>query len=502
MEWMKEGLKLLISRSDKEQKEFEKYNSMLVLSRIRLISLANIFLSAFWAYMDWTIINHGADPIYSVTLISMHIISVVVSAVFLIFYKWVIRKKENKNFRIISITSKVYVFLYILFGAASSINSQRYTGNIYSYLILALIAAVAFTLKPSVMLFAFAVNHIIFLVGIGILCNDPHLFLAKAVNATVLSGAAFLLGFIFYRHRMMEFFYRKKLMENEENFKKLFYVNPYPVFITRLEDGKIIEANKKACKLMGAEVESLDCFNGIDGYIKNDSRLLLEEELKQHSSTFSRIAEYDFNGKRKWVTANHEIIDYHGEKCILTGIMDITEIRKAEEELSHYASIDSLTGIMNRRIGLKKLEELLEESKEEFLEFVLCFLDINNLKFVNDTYGHSEGDRYIQALCRMIKNKLDEEDLFFRIGGDEFIIVFAKKNNSQAENIWNEIKKQFDESNIQEELPYNIMASHGLFYFCSGMDIDLEQMIERADKMMYKEKQRTKKEYQLNEEKE
>lgn len=500
MEWMKEGLKLLISRSGKDQKEFEKYNNMLVLSRIRLISLANIFLSGFWAYMDWAIIKNGAGQIYSVTLIVMHIISVIASAAFLIFYKWVIRRGENKNFRVIYMTSEIYVFLYILFGAVSSINSQRYTGNIYSYIILVLIAAIAFTLRPSVMLFEFGVNHVIFLMGIGSLCKDPNLLLAKLVNSTVLAGAAFLLGFIFYRHRMMEFFYKKKLMENEENFKKLFYVNPYPVFITRLEDGKIIEANKRACELMGTEAEGLDSFNGIDGYIKDDSRQALEEELKEHSSTFNRIVEYDFNGKRKWVTANYEIIDYHGEKCILTGIMDITEIRKAEEELSHYASTDSLTGIMNRRMGLKKLGELLEEAKEEFLEFVLCFLDINNLKSVNDTYGHSEGDRYIQTICSIIKNKLNEEDIFFRIGGDEFIIVFSKKDNCQAENIWNEIKKQFDESNTQEEFPYNIMASHGLFYFCTGMDIELEQIIEKADKIMYEEKQMFKKEYQINDE--
>ena len=52
MEWIKEGLKLLISSSDKEQIEFEKYNSLLVLSRIRLISQATIFLAIFWAYMD------------------------------------------------------------------------------------------------------------------------------------------------------------------------------------------------------------------------------------------------------------------------------------------------------------------------------------------------------------------------------------------------------------------------------------------------------------------
>lgn len=492
MEWMKEEFKLLINHSDKEEKEFEKYNSLLVLSRIRLISLANIFLSFFWAYMDWEIVKNGADRRYSITLITMHLLSVVVSVMFLIYYKWATRR--NRNYNIIYISLKVYVFLYILFGAISSINSQRYTGNIYSYIILCLIAAVAFSLKPSFMLLAYGINHMIFLAGLGVLSKDVNLFLAKLSNATVLAGAAALLGFIFYRHRMMEFLYRKKLVENKENFKKLFYVNPYPVFITRLEDGKIIEANKRACSLMGISAESLDKFNGIDSYIKNDSRLALQEELKEHNSTFNRIVEYNFKGRQMWVTANYELIDYHGEKCILTGIMDITEIRKAEEELSHYAFVDSLTGILNRRMGYKKLEELMEEAKSDFQEFVLCFLDINNLKYVNDTYGHGEGDRYIITFCNMIKNKLCEEDLFFRMGGDEFIIVFRNKNKSQAEKIWAELIKQFEDKNKQGEFSYQIMASHGLFYYRTGMDIDLEQMIETADKLMYEEKQRLKEE--------
>lgn len=94
MEWMREGLKLLISRSDKEQKEFEKYNSLLVLSRIRMISLADIFLLIFGACMDWIIVKNGVDRIYSVTLIVMHIISVVASAAFLIFYNLAISKRE------------------------------------------------------------------------------------------------------------------------------------------------------------------------------------------------------------------------------------------------------------------------------------------------------------------------------------------------------------------------------------------------------------------------
>lgn len=495
MEWIKEGLKFLKSYTDDDQKEFEIYNSLMVLSRIRLISLATLFLSVFFACLDWNIVRSGADRIYCITLIVMHIISAFASALFLIFYNKIIGKGGKKNYRIICTVPKVYVFLYILYGAAGSINSQRYTGNIYTYIILVLIAAVAFTLKPLYMMFAFGVNHVIFLTGLNLLRGDKDILITKQSNATVLAGAALLLGVIFYRHRLMDFLFRKELKENEENFKRLFFVNPYPVFITRLKDGKVIEASKRACSLMGIKKEELDSFNSLDWYIGDNSRLALLEELKEHDSTYNRIVEYDFRGKRMWVTANYELIDYRGEKCILTGIMDITEIRKTEEELSHYASTDVLTGIMNRRMGLKKLDELMEETKEEVLEFVLCFLDINNLKYVNDTYGHGEGDRYIITLCNLIQKEIGEDDLFFRMGGDEFIIVFRNRDIPQVEEIWGRLTRKFYEVNPDKSVPCTIAASHGLFYYRSGMEMDAEQIIEYADKQMYEEKIKVKKEY-------
>lgn len=495
MHWIMERIKFFKNHSGKEQEEFDRHNSRVVLERIRIISLATIFLSLFWAYMDWSIIKNGADRIYTVTLVAGHSISVAASAAILIFYNKLIGMRDNDKYPRLYRILKLYVFLYLLMGTVSSINSQSYTGNIYSYIILSLVVAVAIALNPTYMLFSYGINHVIFLTGIGLLNNDVDQFLVKTMNSTVLIVVAFLLSLVFYRHRMVEFLYQKELMENEENFKKLFYVSPYPAFLTRLEDGKVVEANKRARGLLEIDSEGLLSSHGMDCFIKNDGILALQEELMEHNSTYNRITEYDFNGKHMWVTANYELVDYHGEKCILTGIMDITEIRQAESELNHYASTDTLTGILNRRMGIKKLEELLAESKEKHLEFVLCFLDIDHLKKINDTYGHGEGDRYILIVCDIIKRNLHEEDVFFRMGGDEFIMILKGQNISRAEKIWGQIQRQFRECNRKGESPYNIMASHGLFYYHSGMDAELDYIIEKADKQMYKEKQKSRKEY-------
>ncbi len=495
MKWIVEELKLLVKRFGEEQKEFEQYNSLLVLSRIRLISYAAMYISFFWVYMDWKFWINGAGPSYLLTLIVMHIASVIASAAFLVLYNKYLVKSTNPY--LLFYSARIYVFLYILYGALASINSQRYFENIYSYLILSLIAAVAFTLRPLFMFFAFVINHIIFLIGMQTYINDKSIYLTKYVNSTVLIGAAFLIGYIFYRHRMQDFINNKKIRENEEMLKKLFYVNPYPVYITRLEDGTIIEANKRACSMLGISTDTEDPFNKIDGFMDRDNKLAVEKELQERNSVFDKIVEYEFNGKQMWVTANYEMIDYHGEKCILTGIMDITEIHKAEEELSHFASSDSLTGILNRRMGLIKLHELIEKAKKEYLEFVVCFLDINNLKYVNDSFGHAEGDRYILTLCGLINSMLSDKDIFFRLGGDEFIIVCRDKNKHQVEYFWTKVMECLEEKNQKEELPYHIMASHGVYYYCSGMDLDVNRIIDLADQQMYEEKQKHRKEYTL-----
>lgn len=470
----------------KEQIDFERYNSLIVLSRIKLISTAVVFLSFLFIYFDWTIVRIGTDRSYQNTLICMHLFCLIASALFLIFYKQIVRSAREGKQRFACYISQIYFFLYVLIGALSSVNSQRYTGNIYSYIILSLIAGAVLTLKPVVMVLSYLISHAVFLYGISLFNEDAGQAITKQFNATIMIATSLFMSIMFYKHRMKEYFTRQKLKESEENFKKLFYANPYPVFITRLEDGSVIKASKRAINLMGLSEEETEEYNTIGWYIQEENRLSLLEELKNNSSVYNRIVAYDFKGKRMWVTANYELIDYHGEKCILTGIMDITEIHMAEEELSRQASTDVLTGIMNRRMGMIKLEELMVKGQKNFVEFVLCFVDINDLKKINDSLGHGEGDRYLKTFCNQTKDKIGEKDLFFRMGGDEFIIIFLNKSLSQAEIKWSEIAEHLGK--------YDISASHGMAYYSSGMELELEDVIERADKRMYAEKLNYKKE--------
>lgn len=318
--------------------------------------------------------------------------------------------------------------------------------------------------------------------------DDLHMISVKQFNATILIGIAIIFSQFFYRLRINDFVIKMKLRESEENFKKLFYVNPFPVFITRRSDGKIIKASDKALKLIKISEEDLDQFHNFSLQIKEDSRTQLLEEFKQKTSVYNRIVEYEINGKSLWVTANYELIIYCGEECILTGLMDITQIREVEEELSGYAFTDDLTGVLNRRMGIKKIDELIQKAKSDYIDFVLCFLDMNDLKSINDSYGHGEGDNYIKAFCSTVVEELRKDDIFFRMGGDEFIIIFIDLPPAKVEIIWNKIMDRFNLNSKNMNISVSRAASHGLFHYKSGMDITVEEMIEKADKYMYKEK--------------
>ncbi len=396
-----------------------------------------------------------------------------------------------------AIIASVYVFLYVFMGVLSSLNSQRHTGNVYSYVCLSLVAAVGFTLKPWIMIGIYGLNHIIFINGLAMVSKDFNSLTVKQLNATTMVGIAIIFSYFFYKLRLNEYLVHKKLSKSEENFRKLFYVNPFPVFIIRISDGKIVKASAQALKILQIKENELDHLKSFDLHMKNTNKEFLEEIHHKHS-IYNRIVEFDLNGKSMWVTANYELIHYENEDCILTGFMDITEIRKVEAELSQYAYTDVLTGVLNRRMGMMQVEELIQRDISKSIEFILCFLDMNELKSVNDTYGHSQGDNYIKSFCQVVNEEISNKDIFFRMGGDEFIIVFLEKTKLEVETIWERIISSFYELSKQMGISINRAASHGLYIYKPDSDITVEEMIDLADKQMYEEKLIHKKETTLN----
>lgn len=163
-----------------------------------------------------------------------------------------------------------------------------------------------------------------------------------------------------------------------------------------------------------------------------------------------------------------------------------------EKKLTNKASIDQHTGIYNRYAGLEILEKEFNSAIENNTTLSICFIDLNNLKYVNDNYGHNIGDDYIKECVQIIKNEINEEDIFMRLGGDEFLIGFIETPYVDAEEVWQRIKYHTDSYNDKNIKEYELSMSHGIESLYNNNFQSMKEFIDSADIKMYKEKKKIK----------
>lgn len=122
-----------------------------------------------------------------------------------------------------------------------------------------------------------------------------------------------------------------------------------------------------------------------------------------------------------------------------------SRLREALEALHERATYDQLTGLYNRGTGLLLLKHEMEKSRRAGAHLVVCFLDLDGLKAVNDVIGHEAGDRYISGFAACIRSSIRSEDIAFRHGGDEFVIIVAGDPEA-AKTVIDRIKRLFEET--------------------------------------------------------
>jgi len=124
---------------------------------------------------------------------------------------------------------------------------------------------------------------------------------------------------------------------------------------------------------------------------------------------------------------------------------DVTVTRRLAQELSFQASHDNLTGLANRSAFERRIEELLNRPLGETGEHVLCYMDLDQFKVVNDTCGHAAGDELLRQLAQIFKGRVRNTDVLARLGGDEFGILFLGCPVAQAVQVAESIRRMVEE---------------------------------------------------------
>lgn len=182
---------------------------------------------------------------------------------------------------------------------------------------------------------------------------------------------------------------------------------------------------------------------------------------------------------------NHDrLMEYDGRKYFVENSVDVTEL----VQLTEKSSIDELTKMLNRRAGKEKLAEAIECGRRENRCMAVALCDVNELKQVNDLYGHSEGDRLLRYLAAVMSENLTGDDFGFRLSGDEFVLVFCDEDSRGAGEKLKRIQAQLMSSRAASHIFYEVSFSYGLVEIHPEEDCGVKEVISRADERMYVQK--------------
>lgn len=461
--------------------DFSDFNNHILIDRLKISSWMLVLTYPLLLIIDVSLLNSTSNQLFTYILSGIHLTGFLSSIIFLMFYRY--RNNTVKAHSKLFLLS--YFTLFVFLGATASINSQLLTGNIYAYLIIVVATATLFPIQPRIVITALTLIHLYFLAGLALLGEDHFSLLTNVINSTATVVFASIISFTFYNYRKLDFINQTKLKQNEENFQKLFEINPHPLLLTRIKDNSIVLMNKQAVGFYHISDEDQSKLNANFIFKNSEERLSIIYRLQNERKISNYLMEQGTSPDlTRWAMMSFELVNYSNDNCILIGITDVTEFKKTEQELYKHASIDMLTGVLNRRKGL----EILQEEINKTNDFIICFIDINNLKQVNDLYGHHTGDELIKTMCEVLKGTINRNDVLFRLGGDEFVIVFFHEDLNVARQTWNEILGRFHNMNKSKDLLYTLSASHGLFRYTPNLDCTLEDLLEFADKEMYNEK--------------
>ncbi len=170
--------------------------------------------------------------------------------------------------------------------------------------------------------------------------------------------------------------------------------------------------------------------------------------------------------------------------------VEITERKRAEEALKTLSLKDDLTGLYNRRGFFTLAEQGLKSAQRMGTEMLLVFGDLDNLKGINDTFGHKEGDQALVDISQILRESFRESDIIARNGGDEFVVLAMKSSETSPEKLINRFEQVLNNHHLQTERSHKLSMTFGIACFDPRNPCSIDTLLAQADKLMYEDKQK------------
>jgi two-component system cell cycle response regulator len=182
---------------------------------------------------------------------------------------------------------------------------------------------------------------------------------------------------------------------------------------------------------------------------------------------------------------------------LMRSILYSIERHRLMQELKSISITDDLTGLYNRRGFLVLAKKQLEMAARFDNILWLIYLDMDDMKWINDNLGHKEGDRSLVDMSEILKQTFRESDTLARIGGDEFAIIAVSEVDMNAQQMLARVRENIRNFNTKMGRPYKLAVSMGLVSCDSVSDCNIDELLSVADRFMYQEKTLKKEQIEL-----
>ncbi|WP_057831660.1 sensor domain-containing protein [Colwellia sp. TT2012] len=263
------------------------------------------------------------------------------------------------------------------------------------------------------------------------------------------------------------------------------------IYVVEPEYGHILNCNQLAHQRLGYTKGELLKLSVSDINHKFSVKGKWKELFKQIKLNKNIVVESTHtrkDGTKLAIEASISFIEYNETSYLLAIVRDISRRKQKMLEALTLANLDPLTKLPNRSSLEDKLEELFKKAKLRNTLIAFIFIDLDNFKLINDSYGHSVGDEVLVGTANRLKHCIRKSDIVTRMGGDEFLVVMSGVENSSSLKVMaNKLKDEFNSPfKIQKQL-IHVQASIGVSVYLNNNE-DTYTLIQLADEAMYEAK--------------
>lgn len=262
-------------------------------------------------------------------------------------------------------------------------------------------------------------------------------------------------------------------------------------------DGTIMQYNDIWPIILGYSEDEITDGN-IVHFIHEDEKEAVQVTLNHTQNTGEKLfVEVRFrkkSGEYLWFSCS--CVAYHDERLCYIVARDITDRVIYEERLAHEARHDYLTGLYNRRGFMDFAKSALAHANRyPGHRFAICYLDLDEFKAINDTYGHEHGDKVLITFAKCLLQSVRETDVAARLGGDEFALLLDEiQAKDEVIQVAERIQRELVHPHTINGIDTQIAASMGIV-LSSARFTSLEEMLRKTDKAMYEAKAHPSKRY-------